>query len=105
MDAIVAMGPYQHSTGLMHVTGPTLDVVFTSGQGEEELNLESSLSWLNHLLKIWTQHHFCGKEGLIIMVHSQRLMDPSDAQNILGSFQLVWFLLQSILWSLTGLQR
>ncbi|KAF7245344.1 hypothetical protein EYD10_08460 [Varanus komodoensis] len=93
MASMTAMGLSQHVTGPTHERGHTLDLVFTTGQVEDDLRVKNlcltPLSWSDHLLV-----RFVLESGLslyksadpIVWARPRSRMDPDGFLGALGEF-------------------
>ncbi|KAF7237117.1 putative RNA-directed DNA polymerase from transposon BS [Varanus komodoensis] len=93
MASMMAMGLSQHVSSLIHERGHTLDLVFSTGQEEDDLRVRNlcltPLSWSDHLLV-----RFVLESGLslyksvdpIVWAHPRSRMDPDGFLKALGEF-------------------
>ncbi|KAF7241902.1 Non-homologous end-joining factor 1 [Varanus komodoensis] len=93
MASMTAMGLSQHVIGPTHERGHTLDLVFTTGQEEDDLRVKNlcltPLSWSDHLLV-----RFVLESGLslyksadpIVWARPRSRMDPDGFLKALGEF-------------------
>ena len=93
MVSMATMGLSQHAIGPTHVAGHTLDLVFTTGHGDDDLKVGDltsvPLSWSDHCLlrfRLTAAFPLCKGGGPIKMVRPWRLMDPDGFLRALGSF-------------------
>ncbi|XP_061463050.1 uncharacterized protein LOC133375459 [Rhineura floridana] len=93
MDAMTTMGLSQRVSGPTHTSGHTLDLVFTTGHGDSDLDVGSltslPLSWSDHCLlkfRLSVAFSLCKGGGPIKMVCPRRLMNPNGFQRALGDF-------------------
>ncbi|XP_066486426.1 serine protease 33-like [Tiliqua scincoides] len=87
------MGLSQRISAPTHDVGHTLDLVFTAGQADGDLEVEdikiTPLSWTDHFLvgfRLVAASHLRNGRGSHSMIRPRRLMDPNGFLSALGDF-------------------